>query len=147
MSRNLYYFKLNVVEDTKTITHDNTIDYKVISINGNPKINFSLRVQSQIFVSILHCSWRVSNIVEKLIKLQSVHLFVCIHASVCVSYEVVLFYTSHLSMHEWNTVSFECHQTCSTPGTEQMITSPRAASVFRPKKSLKYNCNKKRSMS
>lgn len=46
-------------------------------------------------------------------------------------------YTSHFSIHVWNTVSFECHKMCSTPGKVQMITSPRAASVFRPKTSLK----------
>lgn len=70
----------------------------------------------------------------------------CVCICVCVL-RGVLFYTSHFSIHRWNTVSFECHQTCSTPGTEQRIRSPRAASVFRPKTSLKYNWKRKRSMS
>lgn len=71
--------------------------------------------------------------------------FLCfsVCTSACVCCEVVLCYTSHFSMHVWNTVSLECHQTCWTPGTEQRIRSPRAASVFSPKTSLKYSWKKK----
>lgn len=71
--------------------------------------------------------------------------FLCfsVCTSACVCCEVVLCYTSHFSMHVWNTVSLECHQMCWTPGTEQRIRSPRAASVFSPKTSLKYSWKKK----